>query len=141
MAGTFNQVVLLGRLGADPKLSYTPKNTPVVKFRMATERYMGPDRPVEADWHNVVVWNKTALAVNQYVKVGHRVQVVGPMVQNNWTSDDGVKHYTTDVHAQTVIFLENPKVALEPETNETFEETPMSDDFEGLPGDPDFSGE
>ena len=139
MAGTFNQVVLLGRLGKDPKLTYTPKGTPVAKFRMATERYMGPDRPVEADWHNVVVWNKTALAVHEYVKKGHRVEVVGPMIQNNWTDDDG-RHYRTDVHAQTVIFLENPRIAVEPETNENFEETPAGDEFEGLPDDPDFTG-
>ena len=141
MAGTFNQVLLLGRLGADPVLSHTPNGIPLVKFPMATERYMGPDRKVEADWHNVVVWNKTALAVKQYIKKGHRVQVVGPMVLNSWTTNEGQNRNRIEIHGRTVLFLENPKVALEPETNETFEETPMSDDFEGLPGDPDFSGE
>ena len=140
MAGTFNQVVLLGRLGADPVLVPTPSETPLVKFRMATERYMGPDRKPEADWHNIVVWNKTALAVLKYVKKDDRVEVVGPMVQNRWTTDEGQNRSKIEIHAQNVLFLENPNVSVEPETNQTFEETPPGEDFEGLPGDVDFTG-
>ena len=139
MAGTFNQAVLLGHLGNDPKLTYTPNGTPLVKFRMATERYMGPDRKVEADWHSVVVWNKTALAVHQYLKSGSRVEVVGPMVQNTWTTPEGRNASRIEVHAQTVLFLDNPAVSLEPETNENFEEVPPGDEFEGV-ADPAFTG-
>ena len=139
MAGTFNQAVLLGHLGNEPKLTHTPNGTPLVKFRMATERYMGPDRPVQADWHNVVVWNKTAVAVSQYLKKGSRVEVVGPMIQNRWETPEGRNASRIEVHAQTVLFLDNPAVAVEPETNENFEEVPAGEEFEGV-ADPAFTG-
>ena len=66
MARTINKVELLGRVGTDPEMKYTPNGTAVVQLRLATERRR-QDGETEADWHNVVVWSKQAEAVNEYV--------------------------------------------------------------------------
>ena len=81
MARTINKVELLGRVGTDPEMQYTQGGTAVVKLRLATERRR-QDGEVEADWHNVVVWDRTAEAVNEYVGKGDRVYVAGRLVQN-----------------------------------------------------------
>ena len=69
MARTINKVELLGRVGTDPEMKYTQGGTAVAQLRLATERRR-QDGEVEADWHNVVCWSKTAEAVNQYVGKG-----------------------------------------------------------------------
>ena len=76
MARTINKVELLGRVGTDPEMRYTPGGTAVTKLRLATDRYRR-DADDETDWHNIVVWNGTAEAVNQYVSEGQRIYVAG----------------------------------------------------------------
>ena len=74
MSRTINKVELLGRVGTDPEMQYTPGGTAVTKLRLATDRYR-KDAENETDWHNIVVWGATAEAVNQYVGTGQRVYV------------------------------------------------------------------
>ena len=105
MARTINKVELLGRVGTDPEMSYTPGGTAVTKLRLATDRYR-KDAEDETDWHNVVVWNGTAEAVNQYVMKGQRIYVAGRLVQNSWLGDDGQRRNRTEVHASEVVFLD-----------------------------------
>ena len=69
MARTINKVELLGRVGTDPEMRYTPKGTAVTNLRLATDRYRR-DGEDATDWHTVVVWGKTAEAVNNYVQQG-----------------------------------------------------------------------
>ncbi len=106
MARTINKVELLGRVGIDPEMSYTPGGTAVTKLRLATDRYRkeGDD---ETDWHNVVAWSKTAEAVNEYVAKGDRIYVAGRLVQNSWEGDDGQRRHRTEVHASEVVFLDS----------------------------------
>ena len=106
MARTINKVELLGRVGTDPEMQYTPGGTAVTKLRLATDRYR-KDAENDADWHNVVVWGATAEAVNQYVGKGQRVYVAGRLVQNSWESDDGQRRHRTEVHASEVVFLDS----------------------------------
>ena len=108
MARTINKVELLGRVGTDPEMKYTQGGTAVVQLRLATERRR-QDGEVEADWHNVVVWDKTAEAVNQYVGKGDRIYVAGRLVQNTWEGDDGQRRYRTEIHASEVVFLRLPQ--------------------------------
>ena len=77
MARTINKVELLGRVGTDPEMKYTPSGTAVTQLRLATERRR-QDGETEADWHNVVIWSKTAEAVNQYVGEGPAHLRLGP---------------------------------------------------------------
>ena len=98
MVRTINSVQLLGRVGIEPEMRYTPGGTAVTNLRLATDRYR-KDAETETDWHNVVVWGKTAEAVNEYVGKGQRVYVAGRLVQNSWEGDDGQRRYRTVVHA------------------------------------------
>ena len=106
MARTINKVELLGRVGTDPEMRYTPNGTAVAQLRLATERRR-QDGEVEADWHNVVCWSKQAEAVNQYVGKGDRIYVAGRLVQNTWEGDDGQRRYRTEIHASEVVFLDS----------------------------------
>ena len=78
MARTINKVELLGRVGTDPEMQYTPNGTAVTKLRLATDRRR-QDGEVEADWHNVVIWSKSAEAVNEYIGKGDRIYVAGQL--------------------------------------------------------------
>ena len=106
MARTINKVELLGRVGTDPEMRYTPKGTAVTNLRLATDRYRR-DGEDATDWHTVVVWGKTAEAVNEFVGKGQRVYVAGRLVQNTWEGEDGQRRSRTEVHTQEVVFLDS----------------------------------
>ena len=106
MARTINKVELLGRVGTDPEMRYTPNGTAVTNLRLATDRYRR-DGEDETDWHTVIVWGKTAEAVNNYVQKGQRVYIAGRLVQNTWENDDGQRRHRTEVHTQEVVFLDS----------------------------------
>ena len=106
MAYTINKVTLLGRVGTDPEMQYTPGGTAITKLRLATDRYRR-DGEDETDWHNVVVWSNTAEAVNNYVQKGQRIALVGRLVQNTWQTEDGQPRSRTEVHTQEVVFLDS----------------------------------
>ena len=106
MARTINKVELLGRVGTDPEMKYTPNGTAVTNLRLATDRYRR-DGEDATDWHTVIVWGKTAEAVNNYVQKGQRVYVAGRLVQNTWENEDGQRRHRTEVHTQEVVFLDS----------------------------------
>ena len=106
MAHTINKVELLGRVGTDSEMKYTPNGTAVTQLRLATDRYRR-DGEDTADWHNIVVWGKSGEAVNQYVQKGQRIYVAGRLVQNSWEAEDGQRRHRTEVHTQEVVFLDS----------------------------------
>ena len=108
MAKTINRVELLGRVGADPEMKYTANGTAVTQLRLATDR-VRKGGEAETDWHTVVVWDKLADAVAQYVQKGQRIYVAGRLAQNSWTGDDGQRRYRTEIHAQDVVFLDSAR--------------------------------
>ena len=97
MSRTINKVTLLGRVGADPEMTYTQGGTALTKLRLATDRYRSNGDP-ETDWHSVVCWDKLAEAVNSYVE--------GRLVQNSWETEDGQRRHRTEIHASEVVFLD-----------------------------------
>jgi len=108
MAKTINKVELLGRVGADPEMKYTASGVAVTQLRLATDR-VRKGGEAETDWHSVVVWDKLADAVANYVEKGQRIYVAGRLVQNSWTGDDGQRRYRTEIHAQDVVFLDSAR--------------------------------
>ena len=108
MARTINRVELLGRVGADPEMKYTASGTAVTQLRLATDRARKNTEDA-TDWHTVVVWDRLAEAVNQYVLKGQRIYVAGRLVQNSWEGEDGQRRYRTEVHAQEVVFLDSSR--------------------------------
>ena len=108
MAKTINKVELLGRVGAEPEMKYTASGTAVTQLRLATDRVRKGGES-ETDWHQIVVWEKLAEAVAQYVEKGQRIYVAGRLAQNSWTGDDGQRRYRTEIHAQDVVFLDSAR--------------------------------
>ena len=106
MTRTINRVDLLGRVGTDPEMRYTPAGTAVTQFRMATDR---PRRngEVETDWHSVTCWAQLAEIVNEHVGKGDRLYLTGRLAQNSWDGEDGQRRHRTEIHASEVVFLDS----------------------------------
>ena len=102
-----NKAILLGNLGRDPELKYTPGGSALATFSLATtERYQGKDgqRQEKTEWHNVVVWGKRAEFVNQYLKKGRTVYIEGRITNRSWDGNDGVKKYRSEIVANVIEF-------------------------------------
>lgn len=108
-----NKVILVGRLGKDPELKYTPAGVAVANFSMATsEVFVGKDgqKNETTEWHNIVVWNKTAENCSKYLTKGKQAYVEGKLQTRSWDDKQtGQKRYATDVVAHTVQFLDSQK--------------------------------
>lgn len=105
--GSVNKVILVGNLGADPELKYTPSNRALCNLRIATtEVYKdkGGQRQEKTEWHRVTVWGDSATNCSKYLAKGRSVYVEGRLQTRSYDKD-GQKHYATDVVADRVVFL------------------------------------
>ena len=105
--GSVNKVILIGNLGADPELKYTPSQRPLCNLRIATtEVYKDKSgqRQEKTEWHRVTVWGDQAENCNKYLAKGRSVYVEGRL-QTRTYDKDGQKHYATDIVADRVVFL------------------------------------
>lgn len=108
-----NKVILVGNLGADPEIRYTPGGKAVGEFRMATAyKWSGGE---ETEWHRVVVWEKLAEIASEYLHKGSQVYVEGRIKTRSWDKDDGTKGYVTEVVAERMQLL-GPKAGKEDES-------------------------
>jgi single-strand DNA-binding protein len=107
-----NKAILIGKLGKDPELRYTPGGQPVASFSLATtERWTDKNgqRQDRTEWHNIVVWGKLAELVNQYLKKGRSAYIEGRITNRSWDDKDGNKKYRSEIVATTVEFLGDSK--------------------------------
>jgi single-strand DNA-binding protein len=108
---TLNKVILIGHLGADPEMRYTPDGKSVTSFRLATtHRYTtskGETRE-ETDWFRVTVWGRQAEQCNQYLKKGQQVYVEGRLHAREWQTQDGQTRTSLEVTSNNVVFLGRP---------------------------------
>jgi single-strand DNA-binding protein len=106
MARSVNKVILLGNLGRDAELSYTPSGQPLSKVSLATSRRWqdkaSGDWQEETEWHNLVIWGKTAENMTQYLTKGQRVFIEGRIKSRTWEKE-GVKHYATDIIVENLV--------------------------------------
>jgi single-strand DNA-binding protein len=103
-----NKVMLIGHLGGDPELRYTPGGQAVATFSVATnEIYKDKDgnQQERTEWHRVVSWSRLAEVAGEYLKKGQQVYVEGRLQTRSWTDKDGIKRYTTEIVANTFQFL------------------------------------
>ena len=101
-----NKVVLIGRLTRDPELRYTGNNTPVASFSLAVDRgFSSQQGEREADFINIVVWNKQAENVKNYLTKGSQVGIDGRIQTRTYDDQNGQKRYVTEVVANNVEFL------------------------------------
>ena len=123
-----NKVILMGRLTRDPEVRYTQNtNLTVANFSIAVNRRFKREGDTEtADFFNVVAWNKTGEFVGKYFKKGQQILVSGRLQNRNWTDQQGVKHYATDVIAEEVEFADSKKNSDSENFNNTFGNVPES---------------
>src|SRR3954467_7268212 len=103
-----NKVILVGRLGQNPEVRYTPSGAAVANFSIATsESWMDKSgqKQEKTEWHRIVVWGKIAETCGQYLTKGRQVYIEGRLQTRQWQDKDGQTKYTTEVQAQTVQFL------------------------------------
>lgn len=103
-----NRVTLIGRLGKDPEVRYTPNQKAVGNFSIATDEKWtdkSGQKQQKTEWHRIVVWDKTAELCGEYLSKGRQVAIEGKIQTREWTNKDGVKQYTTEIVASHVEFL------------------------------------
>jgi single-strand DNA-binding protein len=103
-----NKVILLGRLGKDPEMKYTPNGNAVCNFSIATSETWNDksgQKQERTEWHRIVVWGKLAELCNQYLKKGREAFVEGKLQTRSWDGNDGQKRYTTEILADNVRFV------------------------------------
>jgi single-strand DNA-binding protein len=108
MAGGVNKVILIGNLGADPEVRFTPGGQAVANFRVATNDSWtdkAGQKQERTEWHRIVVWGKLAELCGEYLKKGRQAYLEGRLQTREWTDKEGKKNYTTEVVANTVQFL------------------------------------
>ena len=118
---SLNKIMLIGNVGSDPEMRYTPNGKAVTSFRMATNyRYVGSDgeRREETEWFRVSVWGRQAESCNQFLAKGRRVYVEGRLQSRNWEGQDGQMRTSLEVSANRVIFLDRAAPASLPEEGE-----------------------
>jgi single-strand DNA-binding protein len=102
-----NRVVLIGRLGKDPELRYTPSGTAIAKFSLATDRRKRHGEEQPPDWHRIIAWGRLGEICSQYLIKGERVMIEGRIEYGSYEKD-GVKYYITDIIAEEMEMLGSP---------------------------------
>jgi single-strand DNA-binding protein len=106
---SFNKIILVGNLGRDPELRYTPQGTPVCSFSLATnekrkDRATGENQDLTT-WFRVTLWGRQAETASQYLTRGRPVYIEGRLRVEEWTDRDGKPRHTLEVHATDMQFI------------------------------------
>ena len=138
---TLNKVMIIGNVGTDPEMRFTPNGNPVTSFRVATNRvYTTPEgeRRQETEWFTVVCWNRLAENCNQYLTKGQRVYAEGRLHTRSWEGQDGQQRSRSEIVANRVLFLERQATAsvaveggeeaVQSEPEPEMEDTPFPDE-------------
>jgi len=108
MAG-LNKIMVIGNLGADPEMRYTPNGNPVTSFSIATNRSWTSsdgERKDETEWFKVVAWNQLAERANQFLSKGRRAYVEGRLKSSQFEGQDGQIRHTNEIIANQIVFLD-----------------------------------
>lgn len=127
-----NKVILLGRLGQDPELKYTPGGAAVCNFSMATTEAWtdkSGQKQEKTEWHRIVVWGKLAELCNQYLAKGRQAFVEGRLQTRSWDDKDGSKRYTTEILANTVQFIGGATASTNTNVDKSFNQAPVNENM------------
>lgn len=103
-----NKAILIGNLGKDPELTYTPSGAAVCKMTLATnERWTdnSGEKRERTEWHNLVLWRKQAEIANEFLRKGSKIYVEGRIQTRSWEGNDGQKRYMTEIVVQNFQML------------------------------------
>lgn len=108
MAGSVNKVILIGRLGKDPELKYTPNGTPVAKFSLATDEVFkdqAGEQQKRTEWHNIVAWKRLAEICGEYLTKGKQVYIEGSIRSRQYEDQAGNKKTAYEIVARQMTML------------------------------------
>jgi len=137
MSRGLNKVMLIGHLGRDPEMRYTPSGRPVTSFSIATNRTWNTsdgERHTDTDWFNIVSWGNLAEICNQHLKKGQQVYIEGRLQTRRWDDKEGNKHTTTEVVASEMLILGDRKGTAPDQTEDSREQ----DDFDNRADEDEF---
>jgi single-strand DNA-binding protein len=106
--GSVNKVILVGNLGRDAELRYTPAGAAVATLNMATTEVWNDkagQRQEKTEWHRVVLWGKSAESLAEYLIKGKQIYVEGRLQTRQWDDKEGNKRYTTEIRGDRVVLL------------------------------------
>ncbi len=109
MSRGLNKVMIIGNLGQDPEMRYTPSGKPLTKFQMAANRSWTSsdgEKKTETEWFTIVAWGKLAEICNQYLTKGAQVYIEGRLHTRHWKDEEGISRSTVEVVAQEMIMLD-----------------------------------
>ncbi len=110
--GSVNKVILVGNLGRDAELRYTPGGAAVLNFSMATTETWKDkatnEKKEQTEWHKVVYWGRPAEAIKDFLVKGKQIYLEGRLQTRQWEDKEGQKRYTTEVKADKVVLLGGP---------------------------------
>jgi single-strand DNA-binding protein len=106
---SLNKVTMIGNVGTDPEMRYTPSGAAVTDFRLAVSRRFSTrdgNQQEETEWFTVTAWERLADTVNQFVTKGMKVYVEGRLKSRSYQGNDGQMRFSNEINAQTVLFLD-----------------------------------
>ena len=107
--GGINKVILVGRLGQDPEVRYTPSGQPVANFSVATSEEWkdknSGEKQERTEWHRIVAWRRLGEICGEYLRKGSQVYIEGRLQTRSWEDRDGNKRYTTEIVARDMQML------------------------------------
>jgi single-strand DNA-binding protein len=121
--------MIIGRLGQDPEMRYTPSGRPLTKFQLAANRSWTTadgEKKTETEWFNIVAWGKLAEICNQYLNKGQQVYIEGRLHTRRWQDDDGANHSSVEVITQEMIMLDG---RAGDENNAESDDLPSEDEY------------
>jgi single-strand DNA-binding protein len=116
MSRGLNKVMIIGRLGRDPEMRYTPSGRPVTTFSVATSRNWTTsdgEKHIETEWFNIVAWGNLAEICNQFLIKGQQVYIEGRLQTRHWDDQEGHKHTSVEIIASEMIMLGDRREAEE----------------------------
>jgi len=139
MSGSLNKVMLIGHLGRDPEMRFTPSGKAVTNFTMATNEVwldQSGEKQERTEWHRVVTWGKLAENCAKLLSKGKQIYIEGRIQTRQWDDKDGNKRYTTEIVANTMQLL-SPLDSQGTRNRDTSED-PGYGAAESVPSSPEF---
>ena len=130
MARSLNKAMIIGNLGRDPEMRYTPSGKPVTTFSVGTTRSWSSaegDKHTETEWFNVVCWGALAEICKQHLSKGRQVYIEGRLQTRRWEDTEGIKHASIEIVANEMMILDERRESSE-RSSEPYTDSQMDED-------------
>lgn len=132
MSRGLNKIMIIGHLGRDPEMRYTPSGRPVTTFTVATSRTWNAsdgERHTDTEWFNVVAWGNLAEICKQYLTKGQQVYIEGRLQTRRWDDADGNKHTNVEIVASEMMILGDRRDNGQTQASEALESDEVEDEY------------